>query len=94
MSFASDELALTITSSDGAGYPRHVALARMARYKVTPAKARMAAEGWVRVASDAARKWERQFGTMAATKFSTADILQAAVDVADYYAKHLAEMEP
>lgn len=93
MSFASDELALTITSSDGAGYPRHVALARMA-LNAKPERARMAAEGWVRVASDAARNWERQFGTMAATKFSTADILQAAVAVADYYAKHLAEMEP
>jgi len=88
-----DELAMTITT-DGKGYPRHCELARMARYNVTPGKARMAAEGWTRVASDGARAWERQFGTMAETKFSTMDILRAAVELADYYATHLAEMEP
>lgn len=92
MTLASDELALTVTSSDGAGYPRHVALARMA-VSERPGDARIAAGGWVRVAVDAARAWERQFGTMAENHFSTADILRAAAEIADYYAKHLAELE-
>jgi hypothetical protein len=87
-----DELALTITS-DGAGYQRRVELARMAISR-RPGDARIAAGGWVRVAVDGARAWERQFGTYGETKFSTMDILRAAVELADYYATHLAEMEP
>jgi len=93
MSVKSAELALTITNA-GKGYARRLGLARTARDQATNAGSqRMTAEAWTRVASDGARAWERQFGCYAASYFTALDILQAAAELAEYYAGHLAEID-
>jgi hypothetical protein len=93
-SIGGHELALTIIN-DGAGYARRCSLARQATAKEhgRGAMAQLNAIAWVSVATDGARAYERQFGSYGASCFTAQDILAAAIELADYYAQHVAEMD-
>ena len=53
----------------------------------------LTAHRWLDVAQAGAAAYERQFGSPDASCFSVEDILLAAVELAEYYERHIAESE-
>ena len=87
------ELALTIIN-DGAGYPGRCELARKIRRTANNLTyQRIFAAEWLQVATRGAQIYERQFGSPNASVFSAADILGAALELAEYYAVHTDEID-
>ena len=60
--------------------------------QLTQAAERIAARRWLDVALNTARAYERRYGTRGTSSFTAADILAASLELAEYYARHLAEM--
>ena len=84
----------TIVINDGAGYPGRCELARKIRRAANnPTYQRIFAAEWLQVATKGAQIYERQFGSPGAALFSAADILGAALELAEYYDRHIAESE-
>ena len=84
----------TIVINDGAGYPGRCELARKIRRTANnPTYQRIFAADWLQVATRGAQIYERQFGSPNASVFSAADILGAALELADYYAVHTDEID-
>ncbi|HEX3522841.1 MAG TPA: hypothetical protein VHT52_12225 [Stellaceae bacterium] len=78
-----------VVINDGAGYQERLGLARRMLLR-NRSDQNIAAAGWLRIASDAARKWERQFSE-GKLEYTTRDVLQVADELAEYYAQHLSE---
>lgn len=90
---AAHDLALTIIN-DGAGYANRCDLARKIRVAANnPAYQRIFAAEWLQVAAKGAQIYERQFGSPNTAIFSAEDILSAALELAEYYAQHIAESD-
>ena len=81
MSDKSNDLFLTVCN-EGRGYEARCRLARIPRQP----------QGWVLHALAAARKYERDFED-GCTLFTTADILECAVALEEYYLRHVREAE-
>ena len=84
MTIASHELALYEINT-GKRYDRRC---RIARYP-----AHSAASCWLDIAKQAARDYERDFGTPGEGIFTCADLLECALELAAYYAEHMAERD-
>src|SRR5215467_5246430 len=91
ISDGSHELALTIIN-DGKGYAQRTAFGRRAyEGKLSDFGVQNLAHRWLQIATAGARAYERQFGSPGASCFTAADILGAAIEVADYYEQHARE---
>lgn len=84
MSIASHELALYEINT-GKRYQRRC---NTARYSAS-----IAASCWVDIARQAARDYERDFGAPGDEIFTASDLLECALELAAYYAEHVAEVE-
>ena len=85
MTIGSHELALTIIN-DGAGYAERCQIAKVGAMQCSALMAQISASHWLRVATEGARVYERQFGTPAtASSFTPEDILLQLR--AEYYEK-------
>lgn len=88
------ELALTIIN-DGAQYRARANLAIREHFHKSgsPAyTARLCAAEWLTHAYNGAAAYERQFGSPRASCFTTEDIMQAALELREYYERHVREM--
>ena len=88
------ELALTIIN-DGAQYRARANLAIREHFHKLGAPAytaRLCAAEWLTHAYNGATAYKRQFGSPKASCFTTKDIMQAALELRDYYERHVREM--
>ncbi len=88
------ELALTIIN-DGAQYRARANLAIREHFhkSASPAyTARLCASEWLTHAYNGASAYERQYGSPGASCFTTEDIMQAALELREYYERHVREM--
>ena len=92
----SHELALYIINSDTKALPyaERVNLARMSEKWRDRVPAHTTLQ-WAGIAKRAATRYEREFGARddVGKIFSAQDVLLAAAEVADYYERHVQEME-
>lgn len=86
MTTASHELALWVINT-GEGYGDRCAAARQVTHPSYKAYR------FKRFASDGASAYEREFGTPGEHVFTAEDILLAAAELAEYYARHVAEAD-
>lgn len=85
MTTASHELALWVINT-GKGYDRRCHAARQANPTY-------AAHLFANFAMDGARLYEKEFGTPGERIFAAEDMLLAAAELAEYYARHVAETD-
>jgi hypothetical protein len=84
------DLALTIIN-EGAGYDVRCKIGRDGAFSREPVDQRYAAVSWTKIATDAARKYQLQFGEPGSVCFTARDILTAAGELAEYYENHARE---
>lgn len=84
-----EDLVLSIINT-GETYQDRLHAARLSK---RPSQYRYAAWRWIDMTVMAASKFEHRFGIPTKDKFTTEDILEAALHLARYYREHLEEME-
>jgi hypothetical protein len=85
MSFKAEQIMLTVVNT-GEGYRERCGLARESAVSVAQ---HAVATRWLQIARNTARDLRNQFGDT----FTTRDILEAAILLADYYAEHVKECD-
>ena len=91
MTIGSHELALTIIN-DGEGYQHRKAIGESVTKRFTALNVHAAARDWVAITLAGARHYEKQFGDGPGTScFTVGNILEAAVELAEYYERHAQE---
>ena len=88
---APSELALTIIN-EGSTYRARCDLARLAAADLSAGIQRHIAQEWLHRTAEAARKYDAQFRP-GEPGYMAREILAAALEIADYYAQHITEME-